>query len=1128
MAFQNPTLTVFGVVQRRPYQVNPSPQPKSLVTVVTAVQTKSIRLLAGAAADASAWSLASLVAPGLPAAQQDISGFFEGARLVGSFQNRVGYLGMRWGAPNADGTGGIPAALFLDGMQASGSITVPYTAGGDVDEPITIHFRALPTLELLRGSGASYAPRGAAPVGTGVELQASADAGATSWTDFHWGDDGAGALTFTPTAGRGTIVGGTSTNPSLTIAPDDPIDTTLDLHALFGGTDDLEVVPGAGPTLAACESGSGDTTPSAVQDTASASVTIDAVTHAGAGGAAAVPIRVEHPGLLRKTDVKVRFRFVHRDGSGEDVSELTYNGAWFFNPPLPAGVAVANTDPEEDDPEVYRPSPIVPTFPTSPASLYDEADEIQELVDWPNLTVTTPGEYEGFFVGVEATTLAGATVNYVDNEVRVDVPLPTDIVLCLDRSGSMNQVADAGTGVTKWEALGSAANLFHTVFREVEGVLGGTVALVNHEGVAYFRAGGATDPVVLNAPPTAGDLASPGAASGGTPLGTGVRSSYEALKGNAGWRSRVICVMTDGKENQGDERIDDIIDGTPPAGLDAIPKPSADLQNGITIHAVTFGEGTDVDESRVQMLADAFSGGLFSTSTYPNPTDPRALTEAFLDVLTQAAPGVGKSDFKTPVASAPTNWATLAANEQARVEGAVTRAVFVLTDDGPATLHREGGGITLTSSGSTSGLRWWVVDDPDVDDYAVEASAGEWFCVYDLALRSEFEVVGTNATGTTLTLRARVTDRGRPVSGADVRVEVTTPAYSVADVLVRDAAIQKAKKKRLGVPGVKRVDADSYSLRHALWTRAKERFGLSLTHVSSGIAMSEVSPGVYETTFHGTSFEGSYRFAFEARGKTLAGDAFERAYSVSRYLEPMPSAELTTLEWNPGPFVEKKRLWNVSVRPTTRTGLPSGPAHQMVLRLKGRKKPVALQDRLDGTYTARVELDPKEVPSAATLVYQGRFDVDLRPRRPTHHGYRVRVVLEAVELKESKDRDEKNELRFAAFVAPEGDGARATRTLLPTIDAVPGQRVEIDVVLYEGIVERRDSLLLVIAGAELDLRERYAQAKLSSLASDPLARYVRRLAPSAPSWAGRYEPRDEKKDPEELEDWRVWYRVEVY
>lgn len=142
---------------------------------------------------------------------------------------------------------------------------------------------------------------------------------------------------------------------------------------------------------------------------------------------------------------------------------------------------------------------------------------------------------------------------------------------------------------------------------------------------------------------------------------------------------------------------------------------------------------------------------------------------------------------------------------------------------------------------------------------------------------------------------------------------------------------------------------------------------------------------------------------------------------------------------------------------------------------------------------------------------------------PARH---VRVTITYVEILDRKDLDEYGEFVFDFTASVPGRGVEQ-KTRVPesghlSISDHPSMnKVTLNEVVFEGEVEDGETLVVEAKGTELD--------KLS--ADDELTSYRREFTGPVSGWAGSYTPWDEGtddvKDPEQLGDWRLAYKVAV-
>lgn len=140
-----------------------------------------------------------------------------------------------------------------------------------------------------------------------------------------------------------------------------------------------------------------------------------------------------------------------------------------------------------------------------------------------------------------------------------------------------------------------------------------------------------------------------------------------------------------------------------------------------------------------------------------------------------------------------------------------------------------------------------------------------------------------------------------------------------------------------------------------------------------------------------------------------------------------------------------------------------------------------------------------------------------------HH---LRITVNYVEILDRKDLDEHGEFVFEfKGTIPDRDVEQTVRIpqegYISISDHPSMNKVTLNTLVFEGEVQDGEELVLEGKGTELD--------KLS--ADDELAPYRRDFTGEIADWAGRYGPWDEgnkqDSDPEQLEDWRLAFTVEV-
>jgi len=857
-------------------------------------------------------------------------------------------------------------------------------------------------------------------------------------------------------------------------------------------------------------------------------------------------IRVEDAVGFQIQAASLTFRVLGRDGVTAE-NTLAHDGsAWAWS--NPAGIKPVN--------EL--------SLGTGDATSYDYTGQfaLDGSVQYAQMEITV-------------VDMAGLPTNPATRIRRVDVGIPTDVVLLLDYSGSMRTDAQttSGTPISKWEAAQSAANLFTRIYRDLWHTLSstpGAADAVNQLSTARFHWDGADNTVVpaLAAVSSATEVDEPDPPSANlTPITPALRKGRDELLSavsGSEWRNRILILLTDGMHNRpSDEELSDVSadiadftwsDGDPlpdtylPSVELAAPASIGGEQAGIRIHAVSFAPTAASDIADLQSIIDAFGGTLHATEGEELPESSAALRETFVSLLADVL----------PVELLTSSGASFA------VEDGVDEAVFVVTsgtDTIAASTTSTAPGTTATEAGdlvhdTASGLSFIPVTNPAAGSWTVTgASAGtELFTVVDLQLRTRFGVSG-RGVGKPVSVWAEVHHHGEPVSGADIRVDLTRPGESVGTVLTnyahsgllaRSTATATARATAAATTAMTAATAATATThkptptRRQLLVAAERARDQAFQYVDDALKLVEQSPGRYEAELDGafTAEDGLYTFDFSAGGKTPAGAAFSRSYSTTNHLAPIPDLDKSAFTWSQGALSNNSSPWQVTVFPRTATGRPLGPGLAPSLGFKyvnaadrkryGRPETV---DQFDGSYTATLNVPRGDAPPKLGLVYEracerpdpGAFVI---PERLYSGELRhVRVVLDRIQVRDSKDicLSGKGELAFESVVAPNLNPNRALRRRFPE-DGVyrlsDGQSVNVGQVMFEGYVEEGASLDISIGGCEFDWF-------LLWIREEKLARYRRVLRGDISTWAGSYGPDDEPADPEALNDWKLWYTIEV-
>lgn len=145
------------------------------------------------------------------------------------------------------------------------------------------------------------------------------------------------------------------------------------------------------------------------------------------------------------------------------------------------------------------------------------------------------------------------------------------------------------------------------------------------------------------------------------------------------------------------------------------------------------------------------------------------------------------------------------------------------------------------------------------------------------------------------------------------------------------------------------------------------------------------------------------------------------------------------------------------------------------------------------------------------------------PERSLLGPRRVRVILERVQILNDRDPWIFGRGEFSLYAEVKvGGAAHVERRRIPEsgymkVSDKPGRNiVTLDTPVFEGHVEPGGEMVLSLRAVEHDIFTE----------DDENVRYQRTFSGDPDSWVRSYRPDDEASDPEDLPDWRIWYKIE--
>jgi hypothetical protein len=599
--------------------------------------------------------------------------------------------------------------------------------------------------------------------------------------------------------------------------------------------------------------------------------------------------------------------------------------------------------------------------PANAAALLGAGTTIQDLQD------------ADVFLLIQADSADVVLEHNETNVAFVQLARPVDVVLVLDKSGSMSGVVPVSNGSqTKMQVLQDSANLFLDLLRtgandelaevsfsapnDIDTIYGPT-------GLTPYNAGNvvpAQNAVNNLQPATSTDI------RGGLEHGLGVMTAGA----NPGHR-RVLIFFSDGKRTAGGD-----------------PREAAFLQRfdneDIHIYSVGFGTkgGTAYTGIDVDLLQDLTNANPSEQGFFHVTESPVALDKFFVNAVAGAIDSQVVLDPEGDLLPGQSHTVGLSLTEQ---DYAVT---FILTWDNPVSAMnlavRTPSGLVLQPGNASSfggrvavrtalaytlmtvqlpiatvanvdhSGRWeMVITNPGQAPVHYSASA-----ISESTIRANIAPPSTIAgggfkVGDPIPFQVSLTELGGvPIFGAEVTVAPNIPLASLGMVL-SSAGITQADLN--AIP--KEMYGEELSTTERLYLALREKLGVRDLLPRKDLApfeLKEKDEGLYMGQFSPTRVEGFYGFTIRIEGITPKCQLFQRELYYSVVVAPDPESPESELkpEWDERD--DPRGGITVTLTPVTSAGHLLGPgfASEIEIDGDGMVRPTSgVVDNLDGSYT---------------------------------------------------------------------------------------------------------------------------------------------------------------------------------
>src|SRR4051812_36946347 len=240
----------------------------------------------------------------------------------------------------------------------------------------------------------------------------------------------------------------------------------------------------------------------------------------------------------------------------------------------------------------------------------------------------------------------------------------------------------------------------------------------------------------------------------------------------------------------------------------------------------------------------------------------------------------------------------------------------------------------------------------------------EWDIIVDSDLRMALKLDrGKYFAGDAITVSARLTAGGKPITGASVVLSTTAPQQSVnnwlAGITVPADALRKAQD-------MVKIDSSSLLVKSVGAGLAGLRFVGGKKNTTVAMADPQ-NIGTYTATITDTATPEQYTFYVTATGVTEDGISFRREGKVVTYVLVKPDPSYTQFDFS----ILGLGLANVKITPRDRFGnvLLVDPATMDALdfKISAGQFSAPLVSNVDGSYTRQLKYDPAMTPVVSAL-----------------------------------------------------------------------------------------------------------------------------------------------------------------
>lgn len=553
-----------------------------------------------------------------------------------------------------------------------------------------------------------------------------------------------------------------------------------------------------------------------------------------------------------------------------------------------------------------------------------------------------------------------------------------DVMLVLDRSGSMGEPASQDFADSKINVLKDAADQFiHIMEPDIANRLG--LVQFNQDVVPFDPAHDAALSELTTARAALlRNSAIVSISSGGrTSIGDGLQEALNQLVAAAAGSDskQVMLLVTDGKENE-PLWIDDVRDGI--------------INAKVAVYPLGLGYGTGINQGKLTNLAEKTDGKYNITS------NPLTFKKFFIQILAWA---VDWSVVTDPITSiAPGQSVMIPVEISSDESGATFTAYWEEIDRaiGFALVSPSGIEINPKMRRLYNSIRYG--DHRRYAFYQLEFPldgnlASQWAGTWQMKLTGRDQKVRCSAsafaeggarllvdldrflylTGEPVRIKARLLKNGKPLRRVKIKVFCDAPVTGIGNILRKHRVsidklkkLQKAQKDTQNLAELK-LQLLAERLGEKMFRRTREEFML---YDDGKHNDGQPDDGLYANIFDKTKIPGAYTLRVVASDiPTSSRNTVMREWTQSFYTEVNIDSKYSYFKVSEVDRTRRGRKINVKFVPKDRFDNNLGPGHKItaVISHTGGKRQLQLTDNLDGTYTKDVLLTTKELRGQAKL-----------------------------------------------------------------------------------------------------------------------------------------------------------------